>query len=155
MNKFSRSILLVCLMTFSASCSNHSNDKANNIKEGETKDFLATPTGERYKIIKVQVPNHDEEGTTSEIEVTGPVEGIYFKDDMYISIQYEGDRILVSSWSEQEQKSEEEAFITSKGLLSFRGQEFDYDRFDDANADVRGLTFTNSAGEVFYWYYDH
>lgn len=131
------------------------NESSEGFSESNSTNFLTTPTGERYKMVTVQVPNHDEQGTTSEIEFIGPVEGIYFKDDMYISIQYEGDRILVSSWSGQEQKSKEEAFITSKGLLSFGGQEFDYDRFDESIADVRGLTLTNSAGEVFYWYYDH
>ena len=127
----------------------------DDLSEANTSNFLTTPTGERYKIIKVQVPNHDEAMTTSEIEVIGPVEGIYFNHNVYISIQYEGDRILMSSWGGQEQKSQEEAFITTKGLLYFSGQEFDYDRFDESIADVRALTLTNTVGDVFYWYYDH
>lgn len=165
MNQFSKSILLIWLTTFSISCSNHSNDKANeNIKESETKasvgkDFPTTPTGERFKMIKVQVPNHDEQGTTSEIEIIGPVEGIYFNSSeeptTYVKIQYENDKIWVSSWKGDEQSTKEEAYVTSKGLLSFGGQEFDYDRYDESIADVRALTLTNSAGVVFYWYYDH
>ncbi len=137
---------------------------ANNesvVKEEEFYDngFLRTPTGERYRKIKLQIPNHDEQGTTSEIEITGPVDGIYFNSSQepstYIEVQYDNDKIWVSSWKGNEQPSKEKAFVTSKGLLSFGGQEFDYDRFDESIADVRALTLTNSAGEVFYWYYDH
>ena len=122
-------------------------------------DFLTTPTGERYRMLKVQIPNHDEQMTTSEIEITGPVEGIYFNSSeeptAYIKIQYDNDKIWVSSWKGDKQSTKEEAYVTSKGLLSLGGQEFDYDRFDESIADVRALTLTNSAGVVFYWYYDH
>jgi len=163
-------ILLIGLSSLLISCSNQSakqtdeSSEIENSTESEPKtsvsnDFLTTPTGERYKIIEVQVPNHDEQGTTSEIEITGPVEGMYFNSSQepstYIEVQYDNDKIWVSSWKGNEQPSKEEAYVTSKGLLSFGGQEFDYDRFDEPIADVRALTLTNSAGEVFYWYYDH
>ena len=115
--------------------------------------FLLTPTGERYKKVIVQVPNHDEAGTISKIEIIGPVEGIYFNSSegptTYIKIQYDNDKIWVSSWKGDEQSTKEEGYVTSKGLLSFGGQEFDYDRFDESIADVRALTLTNSAGVSF------
>lgn len=118
--------------------------------------FLSTPTGERYKKIKIQVPNNDESGTTSEIEIISPVEGLYVSNKegklQSIKISYDGEKIYVSHWVDSEQPVTEEAYITSKGYFSFGSQEFDYDRFGETVDDVKNLTLVERYnGEIYNW----
>jgi len=118
--------------------------------------FLSTPTGERYKKINIQVPNHDEVNTTSEIEVTTPVEGFYVssKDGKtrLIKISYDGEKIYVLHWVDSEQPIKVEAYITSKGYFSFGSEEFDYDRYGETVDEVQNLTLVERfSGEIFSW----
>lgn len=118
--------------------------------------FLSTPTSERYKRIKVQVPNNDEAGTTSEIEVISPVEGLYVSNKegktWSIKISYDGDKIYVSHWVDAEQPVKEEAYITSKGYFAFGSEEYEYDRYGETVDDVKNLTLVERYnGEIFSW----
>lgn len=118
--------------------------------------FLSTPTGERYKQIKIQVPNNDQEGTTSEIEVISPVEGLYVGNKegktRSIKIGYDGEKIYVSHWVDSEQPVKEEAYITSKGYFAFGREEYEYDRYGETVDEVKNLTLVERySSEIFKW----
>lgn len=120
------------------------------------KGFLSTSTGERYKKIKVQIPNNDEAGTTSEIEIISPVEGLYVSNKegktWSIKISYDGEKIYSSHWVDAEQAVNEEAYITSKGYFAFGGEEYEYDRYGETVDDVKNLTLVGRySGEIFSW----
>lgn len=118
--------------------------------------FHSTPTVERYKMIKVQVPNHDEAGTTSELEVIGPVEGMYISKSgdksRSIQINYDGDKIYILHWNDSENAKREEAYVTSKGYLAFGSEEFEYDRYGETVTEVKNLSLVERyTGQVFVW----
>lgn len=118
--------------------------------------FLSTPTGERYKKIKIQVLSNDEAGTTSEIEVISPVEGLYVNNKegktRSIKISYDGEKIYVSHWVDSEQLIKEDAYFTSKGYFAFGSEEFDYDRYGETVDEVQNLTLVERySGEIFSW----
>ncbi len=137
-------------------------EQAGDENEGEVDSssyhvgFLATSTGERYKKVKVQVPNHDEANSTSEIEFTGPVEGMYINKNDYntrsIQINYDGDKIYVIHWNDSESAKREDAYVTSNGYLSFGSEEFEYDRYGETVTEVQNLSLVGRfTGQVFVW----
>lgn len=104
--------------------------------------------------IKIQVPNNDEAGTTSEIEVISPVEGLYVSNKegktRSIKISYDGEKIYALHWVDTEQAVKEEAYITSKGYFAFGSEEFEYDRYGETVTEVENLSLVERfTGQVF------
>lgn len=121
-----------------------------------TEEFLTTKDGLRYRKLVIQVPNHDEAGSFSEIEVIGPVEGMYISknegNSRSIQINYDGDKIYVLHWNDSENAKREDAYITSKGYLAFGSEEFEYDRYGETVTEIKDLSLVERyTGQVFIW----
>lgn len=118
--------------------------------------FFNTTDGLKYRKLIIEVPNHDDAGNTSELEVIGPVEGMYIsKSDgksRSIQINYDGDKIYVLHWYDSESPKREDAYITSKGYLSFGNEEFEYDRYGETVTEVKSLSLVERfTGQIFVW----
>jgi|APTNR8051073442_1049403.scaffolds.fasta_scaffold02409_10 hypothetical protein len=121
-----------------------------------TAEFFTTTEGLRYKKLVIQVPNHDEAGTISQLEVVGPVEGMYIsKNDgktRSLQISYNGDKIYVLHWNDSGNAKREDAYVTSKGYLAFGNEEFEYDRYGETVMEVKNLSLVERfTGQVFVW----
>lgn len=118
--------------------------------------FYIIPSGERFRKIYYQVPNHDYEMTTSIVEVIGPVEGTYlFEGDSgkeFIQIIYEGEELKALVWAENDrQKRKVKSFMTSKGYLSIES-EYYYPDFGEAVNNVKDLYLEDRyTGDVYHW----